>query len=73
MARAVIGQSIKGSNSALRVSGSKDDFVWLSLLEEQLLDGFKALGLSQLAGESRFNACIDGSLHLQGLKMRQWR
>lgn len=73
MARAVISQSIKGSNSALCVSGTKNDFVWLSLLEEQLLDGFKALELSQLAGKSRFNACIDGSFHLQGLKMRQWR
>lgn len=73
MARAVIGQSIKGSNGVLRVSSTKDDFVWLSLLEKQLLDGFKALELSQLAGKSRFNACTDGSLHLQGLKMRQWR
>jgi hypothetical protein len=43
------------------------------LLEEQLLDGLEALELSQLAGESRFNACIDGSLYLQGLKMRQWQ
>lgn len=73
MARAVIGQSIKGRNGALRVSGTKDDLVWLSLLEEKLLDGFKALALSQLAGRSRLNACIDGSLHLQGLKRRQWR